>query len=192
MRNLFLIACLALLLPVFALAQDAPKVEVFGGYSYFRADEEDNPETDFHGFEISGNFNLNKWLGVKGDFSSHYADFQISPGVKANVSLQMYLAGLQFTSYKNDKVTPYVHALIGVARANTSVPQAFAGTGPRRISENAFALVLGGGLDVNIKKSLAWRAFQSDYVFTTFDDFRDDRQHSLRLSTGLVWKIGEH
>ena len=191
MRNLLLVACLLLMLPAFALAQDTPKAEIFGGYSYFRGDGEDYPETDLHGWTAAGTVNVNKWLGVKADFSGHYNDFQISPGIKANVNVHMFLGGLQFTSYKNEKVTPFVHALLGVARRNTSVSAAIAGTGPRGVSDNAFALVVGGGLDWNFKKSLAWRVFQTDYVFTTFDDLREDRQNNFRLSTGLVFKIGE-
>lgn len=191
MRNLFIVACLLLLMPCLALAQDAPRVEVFGGYSYLRGDEEDFPETDLHGWNVSGNVNLNKWFGVKADFSGHYNDFQISPGVKADLNTHLFLGGVQFTSYKYEKASPFVHALLGVARSGFSVSSAVAGTGPRSLHDNAFALVLGGGLDVRINKALAWRAAQIDYVLTTFDDLRDDRQHNLRLSTGLVLRLGD-
>ncbi|NOT61226.1 MAG: outer membrane beta-barrel protein [Acidobacteria bacterium] len=191
MRNSLLVACLLLLLPCFALAQDAPKAEIFGGYSFLRADEEDSPETDLHGWNASVNVNLNKWFGVKGDFSGHYNDFQISPGVKADLNTHLFLGGVQFTSYKYEKVTPFVHALLGVGRRGFSVSRAVAGTSQNSIHDHAFALVLGGGIDVKFKKSLAWRAAQVDYVFTTFDDLRDDRQHNLRLSTGLVLRLGD-
>ena len=190
MRNCLVILSLMLMLSLVAVAQDAPRVEVFGGYSYLRADSQDFPEHNLNGYTVSGNVNLNKWFGLKADFSDHYNDFQISPGVKADLNLRFFTGGVQFTSYKNEKVTPFVHVLAGVARRNFGVSRAAAGNGPRDISANAFAFIVGGGMDVNINKSLAWRAFQTDYVLTTFDDFRDSRQNNFRLSTGLVWKIG--
>ncbi len=190
MRNSLFILSLWLTLSFVALAQDAPRVEVFGGYSYLRADSQDFPEHNLNGYTVSGNVNLNKWFGLKADFSDHYNDFQISPGVKADLNLRFFTGGVQFTSYKNEKVSPYVHVLAGVARRNFGVSRAVAGNGPTNITANAFAFIIGGGMDVNINKSLAWRAFQTDYVLTTFEDLRDDRQSSFRLSTGLVWKIG--
>jgi hypothetical protein len=191
MRNAMLSLCLLLMLPGLAAAQETPRAEIFGGYSYLRADTNDFPENDLHGWTASVNVNLNKWLGVKGDFSGHYNDYQISPGVKADLNLHFFTGGLQFTSYKNEKVTPYVHVLAGVARRTDSVSQALAANGRRTLTDNAFAFIVGGGMDVNINKSLAWRAFQTDYILTTFEDLRDDRQTNFRISTGLVWKLGE-
>ena len=191
MRNSLFVACLLLLLPCFALAQDAPKLEVFGGYSYLRGDENDFPETDMHGWNVSANANVNKWFGIKADFSGHYNDYQISSGVRADMNVHLFLAGAQFTSYKYERVSPFVHALFGVARGGFKVLSTVPTIASSRDHDNAFAMVLGGGIDVNINKSLAWRAAQVDYVLTTFDDLRDNRQHNLRLSTGLVLKVGE-
>ncbi|NOT63349.1 MAG: putative porin, partial [Acidobacteria bacterium] len=41
MRKLLLTVSLLLALPLVALAQDAPKVEVFGGYPYLNPDDGD-------------------------------------------------------------------------------------------------------------------------------------------------------
>ncbi len=190
MRNCLSIIFCLLILSAAALAQDAPRIEVFGGYSYLRADSQDFPEHNLNGYAVSGNVNLNKWFGLKADFSDHYNDFQISPGVRADLNLRFLTGGAQFTSYKHEKVTPFVHVLVGVARRNFGVSRAVAGNGPTNITANAFAFIVGGGMDVKINQSLAWRAFQTDYILTTFEDLRDDRQNNFRLSTGLVWKIG--
>ena len=190
MRNCLSIIFCLLILSAAALAQDAPRIEVFGGYSYLRADSQDFPEHNLNGYAVSGNVNLNKWFGLKADFSDHYNDFQISPGVRADLNLRFLTGGAQFTSYKHEKVTPFVHVLVGVARRNFGVSRAVAGNGPTNITANAFAFIIGGGMDVKINQSLAWRAFQTDYILTTFEDLRDDRQNNLRVSTGLVWKIG--
>ena len=60
----------ALFVPLVALAQDEfPRAEVFGGYSYFRA----NPDKlNLNGWDASVAGNITNWFGVEGDFSGHY------------------------------------------------------------------------------------------------------------------------
>src|SRR5947207_1245557 len=103
MRKLLFVASLLLLLPLAALAQDKPKVEVFGGYSYLRSDDDFfSDHLDLHGWNVSATGNLNKWFGVKADFSGHYTSVTISPGVKADVSGHLFLVGPQFAYRKSD------------------------------------------------------------------------------------------
>ena len=190
MQKLLFVASLLLLLPLAAFAQDKPKVEVFGGYSYLRTDEDfllDN--LDLHGWNTSVTGNINSWFGLKGDFSGHYNDYQISPGVRADISGHLFLAGPQFTHRKSDVWQPFVHVLVGAARQHISVPTA---TGRTKATDTAFAMALGGGLDAHVAKHLAVRLFQTDYVLTTFDNGFDDTQHNFRLSTGLVLRLGDH
>lgn len=190
MRKLLFVASLLCLLPLAAYAQDKPKVEIFGGYSYLRTDDDffvDN--LDLHGWNASVTGNLNKWFGVKADFSGHYGDLDISPGIRADINGYLFLVGPQFAYRKNDVWQPFGHVLVGGARSHASIPTT---AGRRRVTDTSFALVVGGGLDAHIAKNLAIRLFQTDYVLTTFDDLSDDRQHNFRLSTGLVLRLGDH
>lgn len=184
MRKLFVAASLLLLLPLAAFAQDKPKVEIFGGYSYLHTD--DALDLDLHGWNASVAGNLNKWFGLKSDFSGHYDDVTLSPGVRADVSAHLFLAGPQFTYRKNDTWQPFAHVLLGAARSHVSARTA---TGRVRATETDFALAAGGGLDANVAKHLAIRLFQADYVY--IHDNIDDT-HNFRLSTGIVLRLGDH
>jgi opacity protein-like surface antigen len=183
MRKLLYVLSLSLLLPLAARAQDAPRAEIFGGYSYLRTD--DRLDLDLHGWNASVAGNFNKWFGLKADFSGHYDDIQITPGVRADISAHLFLGGAQFTARQNEHFQPFVHVMIGAARAHSSARTT---TGRVSTSDTEFAFVAGGGLDIKIIKPLALRLVQTDYVFI-HDDI--DSTHNFRLSTGLVLRLGD-
>ncbi len=99
MRHISLFLCFLLLCllaaPILATAQDYPRGEIFGGYSYFHLDTQGltgssldqlcntiSPGTcpagtfqvhpGFKGWNAAGQYNLNSWFGVKADISGHY------------------------------------------------------------------------------------------------------------------------
>jgi len=99
MRHLSLFLCFLVLcflaVPIVATAQEYPRGEIFGGYSYLHLDTQGvtgssldqfcnsiSPGTcppgtfrvhpGFNGWNASGQYNLNSWFGVKADFSGHY------------------------------------------------------------------------------------------------------------------------
>jgi opacity protein-like surface antigen len=185
MRKLLFVASLLLLLPLATQAQDKPKVEVFGGYSYLRTD--DRIDLDLHGWNASVTGNLNEWFGVKADFSGHYTDHEISPGIKADINTHLFLVGGQFAYRKNDTWQPFGHVMAGAARTTFSPPRII---GPSS-SDSNFAFVVGGGLDAHIAKNLAIRIFQADYVLIHDGDI-DENFHNFRFSTGVVLRLGDH
>jgi len=78
----------------------------------------------------------------------------------------------------------YRHVLFGGARGSGETTAAGV-SGP--ISDTGFALALGGGLDVNAGKHVAFRIGQVDYLLTkTFGG----SQHNVRYSAGLVFRFG--
>jgi opacity protein-like surface antigen len=187
MRKLLMSAALLLLtLPLGAYAQDAPKVEIFGGYSYLRADDSFDDGLDLHGWNASGAANFTRYAGLVADFSGHYNDITFSPTLgKADISAHLFLVGPRFSYRGNERVTPFAHVLLGAARSHVSY---FDPTGKVKLRDSAFAMAVGGGLDVKVHDRLAVRLFQADYVLTRF---ADDNQHNFRLSTGLVLRLGE-
>ncbi|HMV48754.1 MAG TPA: outer membrane beta-barrel protein [Blastocatellia bacterium] len=184
MRKLFFIATLLLALPLVAQAQDAPRAEIFGGYSYLRFNP-DGPDNslDMNGWNASAAVNFTKYAGIVADFSGHYDDFSFVGG-KADISGYLFLVGPRFSLRKYERLTPFGHVLLGAARAHLST-QTIAGK--IKDSDSAFAMAIGGGLDAKLTKNLAVRIIQTDYVLTRFDD---DTQNSLRISTGLVLRLG--
>jgi hypothetical protein len=189
MRKLLLTVSFLLALPLVALAQDAPKVEIFGGYSYLNPNDGD----DLHGWNASVTGNVNKWFGIKSDFSGYYEGYNTVGGAKVRVSDHFFLAGGQFTYRGNDRVQPFAHVMAGTvllrAKTNRICSATTAGcVSEVRVSDSGFAMVLGGGVDVKIAKALAARLIQADYVYVRNDGFNN---HGFRLSTGLVVRIGD-
>lgn len=183
MRKLFFIAALLLALPLIAQAQDAPRVEIFGGYSYLRADDE-NGGIDLHGWNASTAVNINKWAGIVADFSGHYGEASVGFTNKADLSAYLFLVGPRFSYRKHKVLTPFGHVLLGAARIHSSV---LTPSGKLKSDDAAFALAVGGGLDATVHPNLAIRLFQTDYVLTRFSD---ESQHNFRISTGLVLRLG--
>jgi hypothetical protein len=187
MRRFLFLSVWFVLQPFTLLAQDYPRAEAFGGYSYFRA----NPERfNLNGWNASVSGNLGRWFGVVGDFSGHYGAPSVFgftvPGV--NISSHTYMGGPKFMLHNRGPVTPFAHFLIGVASVNT---RAFVISH----SYQALAAAAGGGFDIRLSNHLAIRAVQVDYLMTRFETFEDQllgsngRQNNMRLSAGLVFRF---
>jgi opacity protein-like surface antigen len=186
--------------PVLASAQDkTPEVEVFGGYSYLRADEDligigDDNES-LHGWNGSIAYSLNDWFGVEADFAGHYGSdrttriitpaFDPLPGFPtvgfdfdADARQHTFLFGPRVTA-RGDRVTGFGHALFGGANIHreirtTPVTPVPPGINPLSIedSETSFAMAVGGGIDINVSDHVAIRAIQADYLMTRYEDER--------------------
>lgn len=171
------LVCLLVLMVLAALpaAAQAPKAEVFGGYSYTRI----NPGGSGNGFNLNGwngsvAGNVNDWFGIVGDFGGTYG----SPsGVDTNV--HTFLFGPRITA-RNEQLQPFAHALFGGARIKGTA----AGVS---VSDSAFSMALGGGVDWKANDTVAIRLGQLDYLMTRFGN---DRQNNFRLSTGIVFRFG--
>ena len=192
MRRVLLSVALPFLLSVAAVAQEYPSVELFGGYSYFRPDGGGN----FNGWNASVAGNANRWFGVVGDFSGHYASETIlsivGPGgsIEAGAKANIYnlLFGPRFTYRANPRVSPFAHILFGVTRAHVE-GRARVGTVTVTISESdsAFAGALGGGFDVRLAERVGLRVVQAEYVLTRREG---QTGNHFRVSTGIVFRFG--
>jgi len=180
MRKFFVLAALVVLFSGAAMAQDHPKAEFFGGYSYACI----NPGGGVTGFNLPAGWhasvaeNVNNWFGLAVDVSGHYGNPTIL-GVKVNTKVHTYTFGPRISYRKNEKVTPFAHVLFGGASIRGS---AF-GVGA---SDSGFAMTLGGGVDAKINDNFAFRVAQFDYLMTRIGG---DNQHNFRLSTGIVFRF---
>src|SRR5579864_3156141 len=186
MNRLVLLCGALLLFAGIASAQDeAPKVEVFGGYSYVRV----NPGFNFNGGSGSFAYNLTPMFGVVGDFGGYHWS---QAGVDANVI--SYLFGPK-VALRHGPITPFAQALFGGARISGSSggcagvagrvrPEGFIG-GCGSGSENAFAMTIGGGVDWNATSHIGIRLIQGEYLLT---HFLSNTQNNARISTGVVFR----
>lgn len=170
MRKLFVLGILALLaLP--AMAADYPKAEVFGGYQYTRL--EGGLNANGFNFAVTGNFS--DWFGITGDIGAGY---KTQDGVSFNN--YTYTFGPVISLRANKGWTPFAHALIGGDHAS-------AGIGGVSASSNGYAIMAGGGLDLNFSPRLAFRAVQADWLLLHNDGGTSSK--NARISTGVVLKF---
>ena len=184
---------------------DYPKVEWFMGYSYLRAVPElteGNRMMWLNGGSTSVAFNLNRYLGLVGDFGGFNETrllFTTGNPLAAVGPYQAVDAGTAFTflggprlSFRNhERFTPFAQALFGGIRASeeTACPNC----APSLPEETVFALTAGAGLDVKLRRHLAIRVIQAEYLMTNFEDTTTGEkatQNDIRLSTGLVFRFG--
>jgi len=182
MRTIVLAVAAILCTAMSAAAQEGNSTEVFLGYSYLRASPSTSSANTFNlnGGDASVSYYVKHWLGLTGDFGGYHVGQIGSTSVDSN--LATYLFGPRFRLPGTSKLRPFAEILVGGAHATGST--AFAGAG----THNAFAMAVGGGLDVPITRHIGIRAFQVDYLPTWFPETAGGNrlvQENLRVSTGL-------
>lgn len=167
---------LFLMISVPVAAQELPKAELFGGYSWAGG--------NFHGFDTSVTGNVNHWFGVTANFSGHKG--HEDDGIfRENQRALSFLFGPRFSIRKSKRVTPFVYALFG--GVNFRVTLLASGQRLASASDTGFNMALGGGLDVKVNDRLAIRAFQLDYLRPNF--FGESHNRG-RLAFGVVLRLG--
>jgi len=181
-----------------------PRVELFMGYTYLRATPQlaaGNRMVYLNGGSTSVAFNLNRYVGLVGDFGGfNETRLQLTTG-NPPTALGSYEGvddGTVFTflvgpriSFRGHRITPFAQALFGGIRASEEMN--CQGCAPILPKETSFALTAGGGLDLRLRHRLAIRIIQAEYLRTNFEDLTTGNkaaQHDIRLSTGIVFRFG--
>jgi hypothetical protein len=213
--RIVLISCVFMLLELAAFAQNEfPKFEVAVDYSYARF----NPSHIYikNSYSLDGgggsfDFNFNKYLGLKVEFEGYGSNTQnfIAPagtsfcplGCTANIqgNLFTYQAGPQ-VGRRTGRFRPFGELLFGGAHSNvygniSKIPGIT--TGSTAPSLNAFAMTVGGGLDITLNKSgsIALRPAEVDYLYTRFNSSSinatgQSAQSNFRYQAGVVFNFG--
>ena len=186
MRKCALIVAVILCSAMTAAAQERNSTEVFLGYSYMRA----NPSTS-----SADSFNLNggsgsiayyplHWLGLTADLGGYHVGQIGSTNVDSTLS--SYLFGPRVRLPGTSHFKPFGQVLFGVAHATGSTGFAGAGT------SNAFAMAVGGGVDVPFTHHVGVRLLEVDYLPTWFREIPGGNrlvQSNLRVSTGVRFRF---
>jgi len=80
---------------------------------------------------------------------------------------------------------PFGEVLVGLAHSSGSLVQP-----PNPGASNAgaaFAALVGGGVDLHLKRRFSIRLVEVDCLVTTFDNGVNDHQNNLRISAGAVF-----
>jgi hypothetical protein len=190
-KSLVLIVLSSLLaLPM--MAQDDPKIEVFGGYQYLHAGNIDGfgDSANSNGWNVSATVNFSQHLGVAADFSGNYKTetMQNFPFLE-HFHAYTYTFGPVASWKASDKIKLFTHALFGGAH---SFPTRCDLGGDLSqcsgdLSVKGFAMMLGGGVDARIDKHFGFRVLQADWVYLPVQ--AGGHAENVRLSTGLLFRF---
>jgi opacity protein-like surface antigen len=185
MKKLVLVAVLLFGFSVMAVAQDVPAAEVFGGYSYVKADAGSPAITlNMNGWNAQIAVNANKIVGVVTDLGGAYGTAtgpngsELSGG-KSHAFTLMFGPRI---NVRKGRATPYVQALFGFAHVVNGVDTL------GETKENDFAMAYGGGVDISVNKYISVRPAQVEYLGVKSGP---DLLNSLRYSAGIIFKIGK-
>ena len=190
-----------------------PKFEVFGGYldsgefpyNVFHFGQGTTLESDFgthHGLEASLIRNLNRYFGLKGDFSAHFHHDHgpvnvclqapcspITQSADLNPKLFNFLGGPEIKKRNHTRFTPFAHALFGVAHTTATFKTAGSAINLSvKTSETGVAMAFGGGLDLRLTRRFSYRTsldYNPKWVGRDENGSRQS-QNDLRFSVGVL------
>lgn len=212
MKKLLLLAVVILFAPAL-FAQSNSSLELSVDYSYLRfAQNTFVPNFSLNGGGASIAYFFNKHIGIHADFQdygSHSLNFSVPAqsapcsgladcpiSVKSNTFT--YTAG-PIVRFHVKKVQPFFEIMFGGAHDSSfaKIFDACANQGgcvnlSKQPNNNAFAWILGGGLDIPFKEHLSIRPIVVDYVHTSFGDSLTNvhtTQSNFRYLGGVVIKF---
>jgi outer membrane immunogenic protein len=198
---LLLIAVLALASGSIARAQNnaptspQPRSEVAVTYTFVRSNA---PVGDCGCFNLNGgsaSFALglghSKYAVVVDGSVTHnggiYSRDAGAPG--STLTMSTFMGGLRFRpQFGRGTFKPFAQVLAGGVHTSGTVfenqdsPTASA-------AGTAFAAEAGGGLDLKLKRHLALRLVEVDYLVTKFANGDNDHQNDLRINSGIVFRF---
>lgn len=185
-----------------SLAQDSPKAEITGDYSYFRL----NPglPSYFNSQNLNGGggqvtFFVTPNIGLAGDLQGYGSYTQCAkPGAPisgcAQGNLFTYMFGPQLKAHIG-KFEPFAEVLLGGAHSNfyaNACSKLTGACGSKSPSNNAFSMAVGGGIDIAVSSKFAIRLVDADYVLTRFgNNFTggNNSQSNFRFQTGVQFRF---
>ena len=161
--------------------------EVSLGYNYIHQGDA-YPETkNLHGFDVSAFVRATSWLSLGGDFMGGFGS-KSYPYFASNIDIDstrlIYVFGPRVTVWHNSQFKAFVEALAGGVHANADVSL---GSRSASVSDDGFAMAVGGGFDWRFADHFSWRIVQADYVPTHLGS---DWQDNFRASSAIVYSFG--
>ena len=189
--SILAVAATALTAAPSAKAQDAPKWEVFGGYTYMHSNIVVSGTTfNMNGGSGSVAYQLTDWFSLVGEFAvTHQGAVAAKP---FSLTVTTYEFGPRVSWRNHTHLTPYGQVLFGGGHAGGSLYTSSLGAGLAPLgSSNDFNFTAGGGVDWKLNHGFSVRLAQAEYLHTQFANAVNNSQSNFRLSTGVVFTFGQ-
>lgn len=157
-----LILVVVFIKPVAAHAQDAPRYEVAGGYSFMH--DEDSSYNFPRGWVVSAAAFVSRWFGIVGEVGGSLKTLPL-PGDPPKFRVYDFMGGPRVKTRRFSRIAPFAQVLFGAARASTTVVHV-------ADTVTDFGYQPGGGIDASLRQNVAVR-LEGDYRI-----IRADGRHS--------------
>jgi len=191
-HRLFLAACFILAFSSISAAQSYPRWEIYGGYGgYFAGSETEGGPYYTHGVQTSAGHAFTSYFRLVGEFNAEFADHVVDlaplpPGAKhVNSKELLGLFGPEAVYRGFRRFDIFGHYLIGVSYGRDNEAPKIP-----TVSYTTWAYAIGFGVDWKIKRRVAVRLFEGDWVTTHYPMVNTEAQDNWRLSEGVVFRLG--
>jgi Outer membrane protein beta-barrel domain len=195
-----LVLGMILLFGTIAFAQENPKAEIDGYYSYFRFNPENSGTLNSHSLNGGGGdvaYYFSKMIGIKAEFGGYQSTtIKYTNGISsatASANLFTYNVGPIF-KFRAQKFEPFGEVLFGGAHSSFygNLCKQLATCVVNNPSNNAWDFVMGGGLDIRVSQHFAIRPVEADYVLTRFGNGftkGNQNQSNFRYQAGIQFRF---
>jgi opacity protein-like surface antigen len=206
MHRRLLVIYLVLMTGVAAAAQSFPRFEVAAGYSFmhFHPEVPQLETANLNGGGAAIVYNPLSWLGIKAEFTGYAFGSDWSSRLRelgytgpVQRGMFLYQFGPQIKKHSG-RWQPYAHSLYGLAHsAGYSAVLRAKGSGTYILTnsgsnENAFAMEVGGGLDIRLTPHVQLRPVELDYQMTRFGfQTFSSNQNNFKYFGGVNFTFGE-
>jgi opacity protein-like surface antigen len=198
-----------------------PRVETAPAFTYVHNSPILGGSQSFNCYGFGGTiaYNFTSLIGLAADLSGCRVaglDNTYGIGSKVHVGEGTYVFGPRFTFRHFGKLQPFLEVNFGVEHVDVRCNNGNAGNACGSLSavqplptdavvivpinpnatsygQNAFALTVGGGLNIKFNKKIALRLVQAEYLYTRFGNdcqfavcSNNNSQNSFRLKSGIV------
>ena len=194
MRSFFLSLLLLFAPPETAFAQDRPAGEFAAGYQHVFA-RGSSETTQFPGWSVSGGAYVTDSLAIVGMVTGGYRSDTLTSSYteRGNFgttvyryetfdvasSVYQFMGGVHEAYLRDNTVSPFVRALIGMERSAVGVSGV-------AVSESAFVMSPGAGVDIRVTPQTAVRV-AGDYRYGFYEG---GGTNDIVLTVGLVVGVG--
>jgi opacity protein-like surface antigen len=198
MHKYLVVAGLLLLAAGAAVAQDFPTVETAPAFMYIRTPVPGLAQ-DFNCAGGGGTiaYNFTSMLGIAADLGGCKVfglNNTLGIGTQVTGNEFTYLFGPRLTFRRSGPIHPFFELNFGGARISVNAKNCDSSSGGScSLSANAFAMTVGGGLDIVLSKKISLRPVQAEYMYTRFGNNcqfevcnNNNSQNSFRLKSGIV------
>ena len=207
------IKAVLLVLTVSAIAQEVPKIELAGGYSYvnFHPGLSVITSQNMNGGGGAFVYNLTPLIGIKADFMGYavgtgWTKKLIDQGFpvtgSASGNLFTYMFGPQIKKHSG-KFQPFGQGLFGAGHSNgyATILRCISSIYPvsgyltcRPCTNNAHSMDMRGGLDIALSNHIQIRPVEVDYLYTNFSSNHvahiANSQNSFKYFAGVNFTVG--